>query len=41
MNSDFRVYPELGYVVVGLTNLDPPSATGAIGFFTLRMPAGR
>ena len=39
MNGDLRVYPELGYVVVGLSNLDPPAASNLIDFFTLRMPA--
>jgi CubicO group peptidase (beta-lactamase class C family) len=38
MNGDLRVFPELGYVVVGLSNLDPPAASGLVSFFTLRMP---
>jgi len=38
MNGDLRVYPELGYVVVGLSNLDPPAASKLVDFFTLRMP---
>ena len=39
MNGDLRIYPELGYVVVGLSNLDPPAASVLADFFTLRMPA--
>jgi D-alanyl-D-alanine carboxypeptidase len=38
MNGDLRIYPELGYVVVGLSNLDPPAASGLVDYFTLRMP---
>lgn len=39
MNGDLRVYPQLGYVVVALSNLDPPAASRLAEFFTLRMPA--
>jgi D-alanyl-D-alanine carboxypeptidase len=38
MNGDLRVFPELGYIVVGLSNLDPPGASRIVDFFTLRMP---
>jgi D-alanyl-D-alanine carboxypeptidase len=38
MNGDLRVYPGLGYVVVGLSNLDPPAASNLVDFFGLRMP---
>jgi CubicO group peptidase (beta-lactamase class C family) len=38
MNGELRVYPELGYVVVGLSNLDPPAATDLVAFFEQRMP---
>jgi CubicO group peptidase (beta-lactamase class C family) len=38
MNGELRVYPELGYVVVGLSNLDPPAASQLVEFFELRMP---
>jgi CubicO group peptidase (beta-lactamase class C family) len=38
MNGDLRVYPELGYVVVVLANLDPPTAQVLADFFALRMP---
>jgi D-alanyl-D-alanine carboxypeptidase len=38
MNGELRVYPELGYVVVGLSNLDPPAASQLVEFFALRMP---
>jgi D-alanyl-D-alanine carboxypeptidase len=38
MNGELRVFPELGYVVVALSNLDPPAASELVEFFTLRMP---
>ena len=38
MNADFRVYPELGVVVVGLSNLDVPAATRVVEFYAVRMP---
>jgi CubicO group peptidase (beta-lactamase class C family) len=38
MNGELRVYPELGYVVVALSNLDPPAASRLVDFFALRMP---
>jgi CubicO group peptidase (beta-lactamase class C family) len=41
MNADFRVYPELGVVLVGLTNLDPKAAERIVEFYALRMPAER
>jgi D-alanyl-D-alanine carboxypeptidase len=40
MNGELRVYPDLGYVVVVLANLDPPAASTLADFFTLRMPVG-
>jgi hypothetical protein len=30
--------PRLGYVVVALSNLDPPAASRLVEFFALRMP---
>ena len=39
MNGDLRIYPQLGYVVICLSNLDPPAATRLVDYFTLRMPA--
>ena len=38
MNGDLRVFPQLGYVVVILSNLAPPAASSLADFFTLRMP---
>jgi CubicO group peptidase (beta-lactamase class C family) len=38
MNGELRVFPELGYVVVSLSNLDPPAASDLVDFFALRMP---
>jgi D-alanyl-D-alanine carboxypeptidase len=40
MNGELRIFPELGYVVVSLSNLDPPAASELVDFFTPRMPDG-
>lgn len=40
-NGEVRIYPELGYIVVGLTNLEPPLAERVIDVFTNRMPVTR
>jgi D-alanyl-D-alanine carboxypeptidase len=37
MNGEFRLYPKLGYVLIGLSNLDPPAAGRLIGYFSNRM----
>lgn len=39
MNAHFRVYPKLGYVIVVLSNFDPPAAGLVYSFFQDRMPA--
>jgi CubicO group peptidase (beta-lactamase class C family) len=38
MNAHFRMYPGLGYTIVILSNLDPPSAGLLYGFISDRMP---
>ena len=38
MNGELRIFPQLGYVVVSLSNLDPPAASELVEYFTLRMP---
>jgi CubicO group peptidase (beta-lactamase class C family) len=38
MNGDLRVFPQLGYVLVCLSNLDPPAAERLLDFYELRMP---
>jgi D-alanyl-D-alanine carboxypeptidase len=38
MNGELRVFPQLGFVVVALSNLDPPAASELVEFFALRMP---
>lgn len=38
MNGELRIYPNLGYVVVALSNLDPPAASRMAGYFEARMP---
>lgn len=39
MNGELRVFPRLGYVLVGLSNLDPPAAARLVDYFEDRMPA--
>ena len=39
MNGGLLVFPQLGYVLVGLSNLDPPAAGRLVAYFALRMPA--
>jgi D-alanyl-D-alanine carboxypeptidase len=39
MNAEFRVFPKLGIVAIGLSNLDPPVAERLITFYIFRMPA--
>jgi CubicO group peptidase (beta-lactamase class C family) len=39
INGDLRIFPEAGYVLVGLSNLDPPAASHLIDYFAARMPA--
>jgi len=38
MNGDLRIFPDSGYVVAVLANLDPPAAGRLSGWFTNRMP---
>jgi D-alanyl-D-alanine carboxypeptidase len=38
MNGELRIFPQLGYVVASLSNLDPPAASELVEFFALRMP---
>lgn len=37
MNGELRIYPELGYVVAALSNLDPPSAQQMVNFVDIWM----
>ena len=37
-NGDLRIYPESGYVVVALSNLDPPAASRIVDFIVARLP---
>jgi CubicO group peptidase (beta-lactamase class C family) len=41
MNADFRVFPESGWVLVSLSNFDPPSAYRLMRWFEPRMPVAR
>lgn len=41
MNADFRVFPESGYVLIALSNLDPPAAYRLFRYFEPRMPLER
>jgi len=38
MNSDLRIFPDLGYVIVALSNLDPPAASMVVEHYVARMP---
>jgi CubicO group peptidase (beta-lactamase class C family) len=38
MNGELLIFPRLGYVVVALSNLDPPAASELVDFFELRLP---
>lgn len=38
MNADFRVFPESGWVLVSLTNIDPPAAYRLGRWFEPRLP---
>jgi D-alanyl-D-alanine carboxypeptidase len=38
MNASLRIYPHLGYVLIGLSNLDPPAAENMVEHFAARMP---
>lgn len=38
MNAELRVYPALGRVVVGVSNLDPPVIERMLSYYMLRMP---
>ena len=37
MNGELRVYPESGYVIAALSNLDPPSAEMMVAFVAVKM----
>ncbi len=39
MNGELRIYPDSGYVIAVLANLDPPSATKVADFIAPRLPA--
>jgi CubicO group peptidase (beta-lactamase class C family) len=38
MNGELRIFPDSGYVVAVLANLDPPAATFIADFITNRLP---
>lgn len=39
MNGELRIYPQSGYVVAVLANLDPPAAGAVADFIGERLPA--
>jgi CubicO group peptidase (beta-lactamase class C family) len=39
MNGDLQIFPETGYVIVVLSNLDPPAASRISDFIVNRLPA--
>ena len=38
MNGDLQIYPQSGYVITVLSNLDPPAASRISGFIANRLP---
>ena len=38
MSGDLHVFPRLGYVLVSLSNLDPPASTRPLEFIEARLP---
>jgi CubicO group peptidase (beta-lactamase class C family) len=41
MNGDLRIYPQTGYVIAALSNLDPPAASRMSQFISNRLPLGQ
>jgi hypothetical protein len=39
MNGELMYFPQTGYLVVVLANLDPPAATELTSFVVRRLPA--
>jgi CubicO group peptidase (beta-lactamase class C family) len=39
MNGELRVFPASGYVVIALSNFDPPTAAHIVSFISDRLPA--
>lgn len=39
MNGDLQIYPQAGYTIVVLSNLDPPAASSISDFIANRLPA--
>jgi CubicO group peptidase (beta-lactamase class C family) len=39
MDGTLRIFPELGVVIVALSNLDPPAADRLVDYYSLRMPS--
>jgi D-alanyl-D-alanine carboxypeptidase len=39
MNGDLQIFPQSGYVIVVLSNLDPPAASRISDFIVNRLPA--
>jgi hypothetical protein len=38
MNGELKIYPQTGYVVAVLSNLDPPAASRVSDFIGNRLP---
>jgi hypothetical protein len=38
INGELLVFPTLGYVLVSLSNFDPPAAIRPVSYFEIRMP---
>ena len=39
MNGYLRIFPDSGYVIAVLSNLDPPAASSVSEFAAVRLPA--
>lgn len=39
MNGELQIFPQTGYVIVVLSNLDPPAASRVSDFIVNRLPA--
>ena len=38
MNGDLRIFPQTGYVIAVLSNIDPPAASRISQFISNRLP---
>ena len=41
INADLKIFPDSGYVIVVMTNLDPPGASRVSDFVAARLPVNK